>query len=59
MRRMAGAGAAGHRRRNRQFGIRCMTETLYSLLGAALGGFLFVFAGRDPLRRLIASLRQR
>jgi len=36
-----------------------MTETLYSLLGAALGGFLFVFAGRDPLRRLIASLRQR
>jgi len=36
-----------------------MTESLYSLLGAALGGFLFVFAGREPLRRLIDNLKQR
>jgi len=36
-----------------------VTETLYSLVGAALGAFLFVFAGREPLRRLIESLRGR
>ncbi len=38
---------------------RVMTEAIYSGLGAALGAFLFIFAGREPLRRLMASLRDR
>ena len=36
-----------------------MTETGFSLMGAALGAILFVSAGREPLRRLIDLLKQR
>jgi len=36
-----------------------MNEAIYSLMGAALGAFLFIFAGREPLRRLIDSLKSR
>jgi len=36
-----------------------MNEAIYSLMGAGLGAFLFVFAGREPLRRLIDSLKSR
>ena len=36
-----------------------MNEAIYSLMGAGLGAFLFIFAGRDPLRRLIDTLKSR
>jgi len=36
-----------------------MNEAIYSLLGAMLGAFLFIFAGREPLRRLIETLKNR
>ena len=36
-----------------------MNEAIYSLMGAGLGAFLFIFAGREPLRRLIGTLKDR
>jgi len=36
-----------------------MNEAIYSLVGAGLGAFLFIFAGREPLRRLIDTLKDR
>ncbi len=36
-----------------------MTEAAYSLLGATLGAIFFISAGREPLRKLIDSLKNR
>ena len=36
-----------------------MTETGFSLMGAALGAILFITAGREPLRRLLTTLKNR
>ena len=36
-----------------------MSQTGFSLIGAAIGAILFVSAGREPLRRLIGMLKPR
>jgi len=35
-----------------------MSQTGFSLIGAALGAILFVSAGRDPLRRVMDLLKR-
>lgn len=34
-----------------------MSQTLYSFFGAIVGSVVFLLAGREPLRRLINSLK--
>lgn len=42
-----------------RIGVSHVTETGFSLMGATLGAILFITAGREPLRRLLATLRNR
>ncbi len=57
------AGWAGGSKLAMSSGIRIgafdMTQTGFSLMGAALGAVVFISAGREPLRRLIESLKNR
>lgn len=59
IRRLAARAFARHTGQD----LRCedagMNEAIYSLVGAGLGAFLFIFAGREPLRRLIDTLKDR
>jgi hypothetical protein len=34
-----------------------MNESIYSLVGAALGAMMFILIGREPLQRLIRARR--
>ena len=59
IRRLAAQARGRHKGAGFSFENAGMNEAIYSLMGAGLGAFLFIFAGREPLRRLIGTLKDR